>query len=108
MPEFLFLLVNHPALIVVPIIAFAALAVWSHSRTAWIAMGAWIVYLGYEVGMNAGVLCSGEACAKRSPLYIGYPLLAFLSLVALVQVYVHIRDKRRRERLPTRRPTSTA
>ena len=101
MPEFLFVLVNYPALIGVPIIFFAALALWSHSRTAWVATGAWVVYLVYELGMNAALFCSGEACVKRTPLYLGYPLLAFLSLVALVQVYVHIRNKRHQERLAT-------
>jgi hypothetical protein len=53
--------------------------------------------------MNAGVFCSGDDCIKRTPLYVVYPLLAFLSVVALVQVYVHIRDKRHRQRLPTNR-----
>jgi len=93
MPEFLYLLVNHPALIAAPIIVFALLALWSRSRTAWVAAGAWVLYLVYELGMNAGVLCSGLGCIKRTPLYVVYPLLALLSLVALVQVYVHIRDK---------------
>jgi len=96
MPEFLYLLVNHPALIAAPIIVFALLALWSRSRTAWVAAGAWVLYLVYELGMNAGVLCSGLGCIKRTPLYVVYPLLALLSLVALVQVYVHIRDKRHR------------
>jgi len=93
MPEFLYLLVNHPALIAAPIIVFALLALWSRSRTAWAAAAAWVLYLVYELGMNAGVLCSGLGCIKRTPLYVVYPLLALLSLVALVQVYVHIRDK---------------
>ena len=106
MPEYLYLLVNHPSLIAAPIILFAALALWSRSRTAWLVTVAWVVYLGYELGMNAGVLCSGAACMKRSPLYVVYPLLAFLSLVALVQAYVHIRDKRDRERPAIRPPTS--
>jgi hypothetical protein len=35
---------------------------------------------------------------KRTPLYLVYPVLALLSLVALVQVYVHIRDKPRSSR----------
>ncbi len=99
MPEFFYLLINHPALIAAPIIFFAVLALWSHSRTAWMATAAWVLYLGYELGMNAGVFCSGDACMKRSPLYVVYPLLALLSMVALVQGYVHIRDKRHRERL---------
>jgi hypothetical protein len=99
MPEFFYLLINYPALIAAPIGFFGALALWSRSRTAWVATAAWVLYLGYELGMNAGVLCSGDECMKRSPLYLVYPLLAFLSLVALVQAYVHIRDKRRRERV---------
>jgi hypothetical protein len=99
MPEFFYLLINYPALIAAPIILFGALALWSHSRTVWVATAAWVLYLGYELGMNVGVLCSGDDCMKRTPLYFVYPLLAILSLVALVQVYVRIRDKRRRERL---------
>jgi len=98
MPQFFYLLITYPALIVVPIIFFAGLALWSRSRTAWVATGAWVIYLVYELGMHGGVFCSVDDCMKRSPLYFAYPLLAFLSLVALVQVYVHIRDKRRRER----------
>ena len=100
MPKFFYLLIDYPALIAVPIIFFAALALWSRSRTAWVATAAWVVYLVYELGMHAAVFCSGEGCMKRSPLYFVYPLLAFLSVVALVQVYVHIRD-RHRVRLPT-------
>ena len=98
MPEFVYLLTDHPALIVAPIIVFAALAVWSRSRIAWVATGAWVLYLLYELGMYAGVFCSGDECVKRTPLYVVYPLLAFLSLVALVKGYVNVRDKRIRER----------
>ena len=100
MPEFFYLLINYPTLIAAPIIFFAALALWSHSRTAWVTTVARVVYLVYELGMNAGVFCSGDGCIKRSPLYVVYPLLAFLSLVALVRIFVHIRDKRYRQRLP--------
>ena len=99
MPEFFYLLINYPALIAAPIIFFAGLALWSHSRTAWVATAAWVVYLGYELGMNAGVFCSGDGCLRRSPLYFGYPLLAFLSAVALIQVYVHVRDNSIKARL---------
>ena len=101
MPEFFYLLINYPALIAVPIVFFAALALWSHSRTAWVATVAWVVYLVYELGMKGGVFCSGDGCIKRTPLYVVYPMLAFLSLVALVQTYVHVRDRRHRQRLPT-------
>ena len=99
MPEFFYLLINHPTLIAIPIVVFAGLALWSRSRTAWVATVMWVLYLVYELGMGAGVFCSDDACIKRTPLYVVYPLLAFLSLVALVQVYVHIRDRRHQERL---------
>jgi hypothetical protein len=36
---------------------------------------------------------------KRTPLYLVYPLLGILSLVALVQVYVHVREKSHRQSL---------
>ena len=103
MPKYFYLLIDYPALIAAPIIFFAALAIWSRSRTAWVATAAWVLYLGYELGMNAGVLCSADECIKRTPLYFAYPLLAFLSLVALVQVYVHLRNRRHQHRLSTTR-----
>ena len=40
MPEFFYLLINYPVLIAAPIIFYAALALWSHSRTAWVATAA--------------------------------------------------------------------
>ena len=96
LPESFYLLVNQPMLIVVPILVFAALALWSRSFTAALAAVAWNLYLIYELGMKAGEFCDGSGCLKRTPLYLVYPVLAILSLVALVQVYVHLRDKRQR------------
>lgn len=101
MPEFFYLLINYPVLIAVPIIFFAGFALWSHSRTAWVATAAWVMYLVYELGMHTAVFCSGDECVKRSPLYFVYPLLAFLSLVAVVQGYVRVRNKHQRERRGT-------
>jgi hypothetical protein len=95
-PELFYLLVNYPTLIAVPIVLFAALALWSRSVTAWVATAGWTLYLIYELGMKAEEFCSGTACLKRTPLYAVYPLLAILSLVAMVQVYVHIRDRAQR------------
>ncbi len=99
LPDFLYLFVDRPLLIVLPIAAFAALALWSGSLTAWLAAAAWNLYLVYELGMKAGEFCEGSACLKRTPLYLVYPLLAILSLAAIVQVYVHLRDRRQRQRL---------
>ena len=103
MPEFVYLLIHYPALIAAPIIVFTMLALWSRSRTAWVAAAVWVAYLIYELGMSAGAFCSGQGCIRRSELYVVYPLLIFVSLVALVQVYVHVREKRRRQRPPTLR-----
>jgi hypothetical protein len=100
LPESFYLLVNWPMLIAIPIVAFAALALWSHSVTAWVAAGAWNLYLIYELGMKAEEFCTGAACLKRTPLYAVYPMLGVLSLVAIVQVYVRIRDKPLRHHLP--------
>lgn len=96
LPDFLYVLVNNPLLIAIPIVVFAVLGLWSGSNSAWIAAVAWNLYLLYELGMKAEEFCSGTECLKRTPLYAVYPLLALLSLVALVQAYVHLRDKRGR------------
>ena len=100
LPEFLYLFVNQPLLIAVPMLGFVALALWSGSTTAWLAAVAWNLYLIYELGMKAGAFCDGTACLKRTPLYVVYPLLAILTLTALVQVYVRVRDRRRQQHLP--------
>lgn len=93
LPQFFYLLVNTPMLIAIPIVLFSVLALWSHSVTAWVAAVAWNLYLIYELGMKAEQFCTGAACLKRTPLYAVYPLLGILSLVAIVQVYVRLRDK---------------
>ena len=98
-PKFLYLLVDHPLLIGIPILLFVALALRSGSTTAWVAAAAWNLYLIYELGMRAEQFCEGLDCVKRTPLYVVYPLLALLSLLALVQGYVHIRDRRLARRL---------
>lgn len=95
MPEFFYLLINYPALIVLPLGVLVALSVWSASRTAWAASVAWLLYLLYEFGMKFEILCTGTRCLPRGEMYVVYPLLAFITLVALVQVYVHWRDRQR-------------
>lgn len=98
LPKFVYLLVDYPTLIFVPIIVFAALALWTKSRAAWVATVAWNLYLVYELGMKAGEFCSLDECLKRTPLYVVYPLLALLSVFALVRSYARIRDERYRAR----------
>jgi hypothetical protein len=85
------------ALALVPALGLVAGALWLHSRTAWFAAGFWVVYFFYEIGMQWH--CGG-ACGDRLDLLLVYPTLALVTLLALVQLYVHKRDRdlRRRQR----------
>lgn len=92
MPQILYILIDYPALILVPIVVLAALARWSGSRTAWVVTGLWVLYLGYELGMKYEVFCID--CIRRTEMYVVYPLLALATAVAAVQIYVHARRQR--------------
>jgi hypothetical protein len=97
------LLIHYPAFAVVPALGFAGAALWLGSRTAWIAAGAWCAYILYELGMAR--LCGGD-CRDRLDLLVVYPLLALVTLTALVQLYVHKRERAlRRQRRRERRRT---
>jgi len=89
MPQILYILIDYPVLILLPIVVLAALARWSGSRTAWVVTGLWVLYLGYELGMKYEVLCTD--CIRRTEMYVIYPLLALATAVAAVQIYVHAR-----------------
>lgn len=91
MPQILYLFIDYPALILVPIAVLAALSLWSGSRTAWIVTGLWVLYLAYELGIGYGILCTD--CVRRGEMYVVYPLLALATGVALVQAYVHLRGR---------------
>jgi hypothetical protein len=89
MAQIVYLLIDYPALILLPIIVLAALSQWSGSRTAWVVTGLWLLYLGYELGMKYEVLCTD--CIRRTEMYVVYPLLALATAVAAVHIYVHAR-----------------
>jgi hypothetical protein len=91
MPQILYILIDFPVLILLPIIVLAALSQWSGSRTAWVVTGLWVLYLGYELGMKYEVLCTD--CIRRPEMYVVYPLLALATAVAAVQIYVHARRR---------------
>jgi hypothetical protein len=91
MPQILYIFIDYPALILLPILALAALSQWSGSRTAWVVAGLWVLYLGYELGMKYEVLCTD--CIRRTEMYVIYPLLALATAVAAVQIYVHARRR---------------
>ncbi len=92
MPQILYILIDYPPLILLPIIVLAALAYWSGSRTAWVVAVFWVLYFGYELGIQYQILCTD--CIRRTEMYIVYPLLALATGVAAVQIYVHLRQRR--------------
>ena len=91
MSQIVYILIDYPALILLPILVLAALSVWSRSRTAWAVTALWVLYLGYELGMHFEVLCTD--CVRRSEMYVVYPLLALATAAAAVQIYVHTRRR---------------
>jgi hypothetical protein len=92
MSQILYILIDYPVLILLPIVVLAGLALWSGSRTAWVVAGFWVLYLGYELGIKYEILCTD--CIRRSEMYVVYPLLALATGVAAVQVYVRLRERR--------------
>jgi hypothetical protein len=96
MPQIVYILIDYPALILLPIIVLAALAQWSGSKTAWVVAGLWVLYLGYELGIKYEVLCT--ECVRRPEMYVVYPLLALATAVAAVQIYVNARRQGRGQR----------
>lgn len=89
MLQILYILIDYPALIAVPILLLAAVSLWSGSRTAWIVTALWVLYFGYELGIKYELLCTD--CIRRPEMYVIYPLLALATAVAAVQVYVRVR-----------------
>lgn len=89
MSQILYILIEYPLLILVPIVVLAALSLWSGSKTAWAVTALWVLYLAYELGIKYEVLC--DDCVRRSEMYVVYPLLALATAVAAVQIYVRMR-----------------
>ena len=96
MSQILYILIEYPLLILVPIVVLAALSLWSGSKTAWGVTALWALYFAYELGIKYEDLC--DDCVRRSEMYVVYPLLALATAVAAVQIYV-----RMRRRPPSRR-----
>jgi apolipoprotein N-acyltransferase len=86
-------LVAYPFYALVPAMLFAIAAAALHSRSAWFAAILWAVFVGYEIA--AHIWCN-ERCDRLDLLAV-YPLLGVVSLVAVIQLYVHRRDQLRRQ-----------
>jgi hypothetical protein len=77
--------VRDPWLTAIPCAIFLALYAMSRRSVVLAAAIAWLVYLLYEYAMKRRILCSGE-CNIRVDLFLVYPALLVLSLVAAVAV----------------------
>ena len=76
-----------PALALLPAALFGWMYRCRRRAATLVAALAWLAYFIYEQAMQWRILCSGE-CNIRVDLLLFYPVLALLSLVAMV---VHVR-----------------
>lgn len=72
-----------PALALLPAALFLLAFVRCRRAAALVASLAWLAYFPYEQAMKLRILCSGE-CNIRVDLLLFYPLLALLSLWAIL------------------------
>lgn len=72
-----------PFLALAPAATFAVLYVRCRRPVALVAALAWLAYFPYEQAMKLRILCSGE-CNIRVDLLLFYPVLALVSVLALV------------------------
>ena len=79
------LFIEWPFLAIVPGVVF--LVAYQAQRRRWAAAAglAWLLDAAYEMGMRLRWLCTGE-CNIRVDLLLVYPLLAFLSVAAIVSI----------------------
>jgi hypothetical protein len=87
--------IRWPLAALIPAALFFFIFHWRKTSFALIAAILWALYAVYESLMAARVLCSGE-CNIRIDLIALYPLLAVVSLIALVELA--IRALRRKPR----------
>ncbi len=55
------------------------------SRLVYLTGAVWLLYAAYEYLMYARILCTGE-CNIRTDLLIIYPILLFLSVIAVTKL----------------------
>jgi hypothetical protein len=90
--ELLGIFVAWPFLALIPALIFAWLFIAMRRLGVLVASVAWLAYFAYEEAVKLRILCSGE-CNIRVDLLLFYPILAFISALAL---YAYIRAIRAR------------
>lgn len=87
--DFFGLFIYWPFLALVPAALFGLLYFRCRRLIVLVATLAWFAYFPYEQAMKLRILCTGE-CNIRVDLLLYYPILALLSVVAMV-AYVRTR-----------------
>jgi hypothetical protein len=80
---FLGVFIAWPWLALLPAVVFTLLYVRNRRPMVLTAALAWLAYAAYEQAIKMRVLCSGE-CNIRVDLLLFYPLLALLTVLAVV------------------------
>ena len=75
-----------PPAALVPGLLFGWLLFSRRQVSAAVAAAAWLLYAGYESLMYLRILCTGE-CNIRIDLFVIYPVLLLLSLLALFMLW---------------------
>lgn len=75
--------IGYPFLALVPAVVLALMYARCRRAIVLAASLAWLAYFAYEQAMNWRILCTGE-CNIRVDLLLFYPLLALLTLIAVV------------------------
>lgn len=75
--------IGWPFLALIPAVVFAAMFFRHRRPVLLVASLAWLAYFPYEQAMKLRILCTGE-CNIRVDLLLLYPLLALVSLIAIV------------------------
>jgi hypothetical protein len=86
------LFIEWPWLALVPAVVFLALYRFTHRTFVGITALLWIAYAVYEYGMQQRWLCTGE-CNIRVDLLLLYPVLAIVSVLAIVKGRAALRSR---------------
>ncbi len=75
--------IPYPYLALLPAIVFGFLYFKSKSKTILVTTALWVIYAIYEELHLLRIVCSGE-CNIRTDLFLFYPVLIVVSIIALV------------------------
>jgi hypothetical protein len=95
-PDLMSILVEWPLLALVPGVVLALMFSHCRRRLVLAASLSWVVYALYELANRLRITCSGE-CNIRVDLLLIYPLLAAVTLAAVVSWAMSLIGRGRRQ-----------